>query len=134
MRSRLTSANSSRKILLKPRFGRRRWIGIWPPSKPLMRTPERAVWPLPPRPAVLPDPEPMPRPRRCRVLLDPGRSASSLSFIGFSSLLLFARHARACVGHPDYRGNTPLIGLGGTSPAMTVKLLRVHNADDVLDL
>ncbi len=27
-------------------------------------TPERAVWPLPPRPLVLPLPEPMPRPTR----------------------------------------------------------------------
>src|SRR6202035_4571872 len=81
MRSRLISANSSRKILLKPRFGSRRWIGIWPPSKPLMRTPERAVWPLPPRPAVLPLPEPMPRPTRMRFLREPALSAISLSFI-----------------------------------------------------
>src|SRR5712671_5935177 len=81
MRSRLISANSSRKMLLKPRFGRRRWIGIWPPSKPLMRTPERAVWPLPPRPAVLPLPEPMPRPTRMRFLREPALSAISLSFI-----------------------------------------------------
>ena len=34
-----------------------------------MRTPERAVWPLPPRPACLPLPEPMPRPTRIRFLL-----------------------------------------------------------------
>src|SRR3984957_3180767 len=81
MRSRLTSANSSRKILLKPRFGRRRCSGIWPPSKPLMRTPERAVWPLPPRPAVFPLPEPMPRPTRMRFLREPALSAISLSFI-----------------------------------------------------
>src|ERR1700737_4288931 len=81
MRSRLISANSSRKILLKPRFGSRRWIGIWPPAKPLMRTPERAVWPLPPRPAVLPLPEPMPRPTRMRFLREPALSAISLSFI-----------------------------------------------------
>src|SRR5882762_4812111 len=81
MRSRLISANSSRKMLLKPRFGRRRCSGIWPPSKPLMRTPERAVWPLPPRPAVLPLPEPMPRPTRMRFLREPALSAISLSFI-----------------------------------------------------
>src|SRR5471032_2194417 len=68
-------------MLLKPRLGRRRWIGIWPPSKPLMRTPERAVWPLPPRPAVLPLPEPMPRPTRIRFLREPALSAISLSFI-----------------------------------------------------
>src|SRR6202022_4320800 len=84
MRSRLISANSSRKMLLKPRFGSRRCSGIWPPSKPLMRTPERAVWPLPPRPAVLPLPEPMPRPTRMRFLREPALSAISLSFIALS--------------------------------------------------
>src|SRR4051795_11780190 len=84
MRSRLISANSTRKILVKPRFGRRRCSGIWPPSKPLMRTPERAVWPLPPRPDVLPLPEPMPRPTRMRFLREPALSASSLSFIALS--------------------------------------------------
>src|SRR5579863_6697453 len=54
-------------MLLKPRFGKRRCNGIWPPSKPLMATPVRAFWPLTPRPAVLPLPEPMPRPTRMRV-------------------------------------------------------------------
>src|SRR5258705_1199913 len=81
MRSRLTSANSSRKTLLKPRLGRRRCSGIWPPSKPLMRTPERAVWPLPPRPEVLPRPEPMPRPTRLGAWRDPCLSRIWLSFI-----------------------------------------------------
>src|ERR1700729_361554 len=81
-RSRLISANSTRKMLLKPRFGSRRCSGIWPPSKPLMRTPERAVWPLPPRPACLPLPEPMPRPTRMRGLDEPGLSLTSLSFMG----------------------------------------------------
>ena len=57
---------------LKPRLGMRMWSGIWPPSKPLMATPERAVWPLPPRPPVLPLPEPMPRPTRMRVLFGAG--------------------------------------------------------------
>src|SRR5690349_15589706 len=46
-----------------------------------MRTPERAVWPLPPRPPVLPLPEPMPRPTRMRVLRAPGLSRSWSSFI-----------------------------------------------------
>src|SRR5438067_7619553 len=68
-------------MLLKPRLGSRRCSGIWPPSKPLIRTPERAVWPLPPRPAVLPLPEPMPRPTRMRFLCEPALSAISLSFI-----------------------------------------------------
>src|SRR6516225_9709968 len=87
MRSRLTSAYSTRNTLLKPRLGRRRCSGIWPPSKPLMRTPERAVCPLPPRPEVLPLPEPMPRPTRMRFLREPALSAISLSFIAL--LLIF---------------------------------------------
>ena len=68
-RPRLTSLQLEReRWCSKPRLGRRRCSGIWPPSKPLMRTPERAVWPLPPRPPVLPAPEPMPRPMRKRFL------------------------------------------------------------------
>ena len=68
----LTSANSRRKGLVKPNFGRRRCSGIWPPSKPSKRMlPERAFWPLPPRPAVLPRPEPWPRPTRLRTLVAP---------------------------------------------------------------
>ena len=60
-----TSAMSSRVGELKPRLGRRRCSGIWPPSKPsLWKPPERAFWPLWPRPAVLPQPEPTPRPTR----------------------------------------------------------------------
>src|SRR6202020_155187 len=81
MRPRLTSLYWSRAGGLNPRFGRRRCRGIWPPSKPLMRTPERAVWPLPPRPACLPLPEPMPRPTRMRAFDDPGLSRISLSFM-----------------------------------------------------
>src|ERR1019366_4104161 len=84
MRSRLISANSSRKMLLKPRFGKRRCSGIWPPSKPLMATPVRAFWPLTPRPPVLPLPEPMPRPTRMRSLVAPALSANSCSFISLS--------------------------------------------------
>src|SRR5688572_16470759 len=68
-----TSAIESRVSEWKPRFGRRRCSGIWPPSKPsLWKPPERAFWPLWPRPAVLPQPEPTPRPTRCRSFLDPG--------------------------------------------------------------
>src|ERR1700730_2330276 len=84
-RPRLISLSLSANLVLrKPRLGRRRCSGIWPPSKPLMRTPERAVWPLPPRPAVLPLPEPMPRPTRMRFLREPALSAISLSFIALS--------------------------------------------------
>jgi len=43
MRPIFTSLNSSAKILVKPRFGRRRYRGICPPSKPLIDTPEREV-------------------------------------------------------------------------------------------
>src|ERR1700739_1726607 len=73
-------------MLLKPRFGRRRCSGICPPSKPLMRTPERAVWPLPPRPDCLPLPDPMPRPTRVRALAEPGLSLISLSLMTRSLL------------------------------------------------
>jgi hypothetical protein len=39
---------------LKPRLGRRRCSGIWPPSKPtLWKPPARDFWPLWPRPARL---------------------------------------------------------------------------------
>ena len=55
-------------MLLKPRFGSRMWSGIWPPSKPAIDTPERALAPFWPRPAVLPLPEPMPRPTRIAAL------------------------------------------------------------------
>src|SRR5690349_13850586 len=46
-----------------------------------MATPVRAVWPLPPRPPVLPLPEPMPRPTRMRDLRAPGLSRSWSSFM-----------------------------------------------------
>src|SRR5216117_2302889 len=58
---------------VKPRFGMRRTRGIWPPSNPGRTLPPwRAVCPLPPRPAVLPIPEPGPRPLRMRARCDPG--------------------------------------------------------------
>src|ERR1700689_4496103 len=118
MRSRLISAYSTRKMLLKPRFGRRRCSGIWPPSKPLMRTPERAVWPLPPRPAVLPLPEPMPRPTRMRFLREPALSAISLSFIvGF----LYPWSMIAT------ENRLPLLGI-------TLPLFLVDDTDEMLNL
>src|SRR6266540_803780 len=53
-----TSSSSRRKRLWNPNFGSRRCSGIWPPSKPSKcMLPERAFWPLPPRPAVLPRPD-----------------------------------------------------------------------------
>src|SRR5947199_10698524 len=92
-------------MLLKPRFGNRRCRGIWPPSKPLMRTPERAVWPLPPRPACLPLPEPMPRPTRMRFLREPALSAISLSFIALLLKLLIADDADDMVNLRDHAAN-----------------------------
>src|SRR6185295_14820456 len=66
----------------KPHFGSRRYSGIWPPSKPtLWKPPARAFWPLCPRLAVLPQPEPMPRPSRWRSCLAPGAGFSPLSRI-----------------------------------------------------
>ena len=63
--STLIETYSLAKMLLKPRFGIRRAKGIWPPSKPIRTLPpERAFWPLWPRPAVLPLPVPAPRPWR----------------------------------------------------------------------
>src|SRR5690349_10901206 len=63
--SRFTTLNSSRKMLVKPRFGKRRCNGIWPPSKPRSRRePLRERWPLCPRVEVLPMPDPIPRPTR----------------------------------------------------------------------
>src|SRR3546814_19272898 len=63
-----TSAGSFFFSEAKPIFGRRRCMGIWPPSKPalILPLPERANEHLWPRPAVLPRPEPMPRPTRLR--------------------------------------------------------------------
>src|SRR5262245_23234311 len=57
----------------KPRFGKRRCSGIWPPSYPGgLFPPEREPRPLCPRPAVLPLPEPGPRPTRLRRRVEPG--------------------------------------------------------------
>src|SRR6202041_2333697 len=67
MRVRLMTVYSVRKMLVKPRLGKRRCSGIWPPSKPRIRLePVRDPWPLWPRVEVLPMPEPIPRPTRLR--------------------------------------------------------------------
>lgn len=49
------------KGFLKPRLGKRRRSGVWPPSKPSFPEP-LALWPLWPLPAVLPFPDPIPLP------------------------------------------------------------------------
>src|SRR5258706_784040 len=68
-----------------PRLGRRRCSGICPPSNPTVwYPPARAFWPLWPRPAVLPRPEPPPRPTRLRGFFAPGAG-----LIVFSSIVLF---------------------------------------------
>src|ERR1700722_9584255 len=69
MRLRLMTEYSVRKMLVKPRLGKRRCSGIWPPSKPrIMWEPERDRCPLWPRLEVLPMPEPIPRPTRFLLL------------------------------------------------------------------
>src|SRR5665213_968134 len=103
MRPRFTSLSFLANIVfLKPRLGSRRCNGIWPPSKPLMRTPDRAVWPLPPRPPVLPLPEPMPRPMRMRFLRAPALSAIWLSFMAVVLLLRFADHTHQVADLVDH--------------------------------
>src|SRR5437762_12387513 len=74
---RLTTCDATRNGLVNPRLGSRRYIGIWPPSKPgLVPPPVRALCPLLPLPEVLPSPEPGPRPTRFRDWVEPraGRS------------------------------------------------------------
>src|SRR5262245_62207918 len=109
-RPRLISLNALRNGLLNPRLGSRRCNGICPPSKPLTATPVRAFWPLTPRPAVLPLPEPMPRPTRRRVLRAPGRSAISESFIALSSFASLADHADEVANLGDHAARHGRVG------------------------
>src|SRR5687768_16978554 len=74
--------------LVKPRLGSRRYIGIWPPSKPgLVLPPARALDPLWPLPEVLPSPEPTPRPTRLRVRWEPGAGRKFDNEIFFSVIV-----------------------------------------------
>src|SRR5271157_1758900 len=85
-RPRLTMAYCFLKIFVNPRLGNRRWMGIWPPSKPrLMLNPVPACWPLWPRVEVLPRPEPIPRPMRLRGLVCPAGGFNPLRFISLIS-------------------------------------------------
>src|SRR5690349_12471111 len=88
-------------MLTKPRFGRRRYIGICPPSNPLSATPVRAFWPLTPLPEVLPLPEPMPRPRRFDFSRTPGLSRKWLSFM--SGQLLHLQEVGHLADHAAHR-------------------------------
>src|ERR1700760_1038252 len=83
-----------------------------------MRTPERAGWPLPPRPDCLPLPEPMPRPTRIRFLREPALSAISLSFIAL--LLVLARVIAV-------ENRWPVSG------SCAACLLLVHDADEMVN-
>src|SRR5579884_3550213 len=69
----LTMLKRVRKaLLLKPRLGRRRKRGIFPPSEPKwILPPARAPEPLVPRVEDLPCPEDSPRPTRLRFLWAP---------------------------------------------------------------
>src|SRR5262245_19661251 len=75
------------KMFVKPRFGRRRASGVWPPSNHGLNVERRANWPFCPRPAVLPRPEPTPRPRRIFLAVEPSGFASLLSVSAISDLL-----------------------------------------------
>src|SRR5690606_19408573 len=84
---RLTISYTLRNGLLNPRFGRRRWSGIWPPSNQgAVFPPERALCPLCPRPLVFPSPDPGPRPTRLRARCAPSGRLNSLSFAIYASL------------------------------------------------
>src|SRR5215469_12950997 len=111
-RSRFKIVYSVRKILVKPRLGRRRCRGIWPPSKPRSRRePEREPWPLCPRVAVLPMPLPIPRPTRLRLAVAPlgGRKVERFvgTFVPFvgGRLAYFSTSATrfAFIGSSDHR-------------------------------
>src|SRR5436853_4927758 len=106
-----------------------------------MRTPERAVWPLPPRPPVLPLPEPMPRPMRMRSLRDPGRSAISLSFISQSSLI--ADHADKMLHLHDHAARRRIVGQflhpsdlvqAESDQGLALGMMAALRAADLLDL
>src|SRR5206468_4035864 len=92
-------------LLLNPRFGMRHNSGIWPPSNPKrIEPPERAVWPLPPRPEVLPCPELSPMPSRFVRCFAPGRFFKLCKRIVMS--------ARSCRSMPRHAAHTENFGSG----------------------
>src|SRR3954469_25080109 len=108
------TCDSTRNAFVKPRLGRRRVIGIWPPSNcglppPGPWWPARALMPLCPLPDVFPVPEPGPRPRRFRLRCDPGAGfrlcrpifsvRDSVPVLVTCLLLLDGRHLHQ-VSHP----------------------------------
>src|SRR5215510_14132529 len=83
---------------VKPRLGRRRCSGIWPPSNPrFWLKPVPACWPLWPRVEVLPMPEPIPRPTRLRRVVCP---AGGLTLLRFISLFHHLEQMRNLLHHP----------------------------------
>src|SRR5690606_22996538 len=70
-----------------------------------MATPERAFWPLTPRPPVLPLPEPIPRPTRTRSLEAPSLSLISSSFMMISSASLVVDAANEMLDRTDHGAN-----------------------------
>src|SRR5271156_5787791 len=109
-----TMAYSFRKILVNPRFGKRRCSGICPPSNPRMREyPETDLAPLAPRPENFPRPEPIPCPTRCCLCFCPLGGLSWLRFIRASfirpSLFHYSQQVRNFLHHAaEGRGIRPL--------------------------
>src|SRR5207248_11497147 len=99
----LTTAYSTRKWFVKPRFGTRRWMGICPPSNPMkFMLPVRAFWPLPPRPAVLPSPLAWPRPTRFFSFTPPPAGGVNLVSSFISHLLNYEPRRREGAKKPKF--------------------------------
>src|SRR4051812_30373234 len=94
-------------MFVKPRFGRRRCSGIWPPSNPrFWLKPVPACCPLDPRAEVFPCPEPIPRPMRLRAFTCPAGGCKLLRFI---SLFHHCQEMRDFLHHtPEHRSIGPL--------------------------
>ncbi|CAL9914228.1 hypothetical protein LSO2F_100021 [Candidatus Liberibacter solanacearum] len=81
--------NFEAAMFTKPRFGKRLYKGICPPSKPRTLTPDLDFCPLTPLPAVFPVPEPIPRATRFLALRDPLSQLISFNFILPQTLIIF---------------------------------------------
>src|SRR6185295_5393192 len=121
----------------------RRMSGIWPPSKPMrIELPERAVWPLPPRPLVFPWPLDSPCPNRLRRCLAPGRglrSCKRISSGGYGSCLLsllglFRSLQRQAAATINFLPQTKLLQTGEGRLDDVGRIARTEGfAQDVLD-
>src|ERR1044072_5682108 len=101
-----TPLYSTRVGFVTPRFGRRRWIGIWPPSNHTgIPPPERAFLPLWPLPAVPPWPVAAPLPRRFVCFIAP---AAGWMFPSLMTSVLLDRHQVA-----DLEDHAPDLGRVG---------------------